>query len=382
GERGQSVPVDHGEGGGGEIGVGQRARAGHGLTAYKIRAYWCRRTTYTYEGTGHAAAHHRAPADTDHDRRGRDARPRPRPARPSAVPPLRRLPRLHPASALDRRPPGRDRGRRNPRGGRLPFLRRVPAQVRGRLAAGSDRRPRSPPLSRIRGGDLRSRRARPARVARHRPRGRARGRRHRALAPARASAAPGRRLARAARRFPHRSRRPGRRGETRRPRRRPVVGRRTVVLRGPHDQRRAPMMSIELFVGSLTTPDDARAMAERILAAFTTGDSAPEGVLAKARELTHVLVHRPAAWVTGGPAGQPRYLVRITMPAAWHDPGFAGYVVPAVTAAIAGVGPDSGRLEREPHCVVQIVGVREHGLGLFGRPVSSTEVVRVMTQDF
>jgi len=142
------------------------------------------------------------------------------------------------------------------------------------------------------------------------------------------------------------------------------------------------MMSIELFVGSLTTPDDARAMAERILAAFTTGDSAPEGVLAKARELTHVLVHRPAAWVTGGPAGQPRYLVRITMPAAWHDPGFAGYVVPAVTAAIAGVGPDSGRLEREPHCVVQIVGVREHGLGLFGRPVSSTEVVRVMTQDF
>ncbi|WP_040798520.1 YHS domain-containing protein [Nocardia higoensis] len=143
------------------------------------------------------------------------------------------------------------------------------------------------------------------------------------------------------------------------------------------------MMTVELFVDTATPQSDARSQAERILAALTTQEGAPQDVLAKARELTHVVMHRPAVWVTGGPAEQPRYLVRITVPAAWsNDPGFASHVVPAVTAAIAGVEPDPGRLEREPHCVVQIVGVRENGLGVFGRPVSSTEVTRMLTQDF
>ncbi|WP_280458081.1 ATPase [Nocardia carnea] len=146
------------------------------------------------------------------------------------------------------------------------------------------------------------------------------------------------------------------------------------------------MMTLEI---SVTGRDlDARAeqeLADRVLAALTGYDDAPDATLAKAREFTHVLIQQPRTWVTGGPATEtaPRYLVRLTVPGSWSgDPDFGKNIIPMITAAIAGTEPDPQRLDREPHCVVQIVGLREHCAGTLGRSTTSTELTRLMTQDF
>ncbi|MBF6259321.1 YHS domain-containing protein [Nocardia farcinica] len=143
------------------------------------------------------------------------------------------------------------------------------------------------------------------------------------------------------------------------------------------------MMTVELFL-SPTVPATVDAeLAERLLRTLTTEDGAPEQVLGKARELTHVVVHRPAAWATGDPGDRPRYLARVTAPGAWvNSPEFGAHIVSALTRTIAGTEPDPARLTREPHCVVQIVGLREHALGVLGAPVTSGEIVRMMTREF
>jgi YHS domain-containing protein len=146
------------------------------------------------------------------------------------------------------------------------------------------------------------------------------------------------------------------------------------------------MMTVEVFVtGRRLGTDEERELADRVLRALTTEESAPDAVMDSARELTHVLVGQPRTWATGGPppGTAPRYLVRLTVPQAWsNDRRFADHVVPLITEAIAGTEPDPTRLGREPHCVVQIVGLREHGVGTLGRAVPSTEITRLMTRGF
>jgi YHS domain-containing protein len=146
------------------------------------------------------------------------------------------------------------------------------------------------------------------------------------------------------------------------------------------------MMTIEVFVtGRALTADEERELADRLLRALTTEESAPDSVLESAREFTHVLVAQPRAWATGGPPTNtaPRYLVRLTVPRSWsNDREFGNHVVPWITEAVAATEPDPTRLHREPHCVVQIVGLREHCLGTLGRATTSTEITRLMTQGF
>ncbi|MEU4314417.1 ATPase [Nocardia sp. NPDC024068] len=146
------------------------------------------------------------------------------------------------------------------------------------------------------------------------------------------------------------------------------------------------MMTVEIWVtGRPLDEAAARDLADRVLSALTEFDDAPDETMGKAREFTHVLVHRPDAWATGGPdsASAPRYLVRLTVPGSWSGDGeFGRGVVPAITDAIAATEPDPQRLRREPHCVVQIVGLREHCVGMLGRTTTSTELTRLMTADF
>lgn len=145
------------------------------------------------------------------------------------------------------------------------------------------------------------------------------------------------------------------------------------------------MMTVEVFVtGRALTADGERELADRILRTLTFGESAPDSTLDSARELIHVLVAQPRTWVTGGPAAEtaPRYLVRVTVPGSWSNKEFAGHVVPMITEAVAGTEPDTTRLHREPHCVVQIVGLREHCVGTLGHATTSTEITRLMTQAF
>ncbi|MFQ6392453.1 ATPase [Nocardia sp. KC 131] len=133
------------------------------------------------------------------------------------------------------------------------------------------------------------------------------------------------------------------------------------------------------------TDERRRELAEKLMRALTTEDSAPDAVMDKMRELTHVIVHTPDVWVTGGPksAAAPRYLVRLTAPAAWsNNSEFGGNIVPLITKAIAATEPDADRLFREPHCLVQIVGLREHAIGNLGRAMNSTEITKLITEDY
>jgi YHS domain-containing protein len=146
------------------------------------------------------------------------------------------------------------------------------------------------------------------------------------------------------------------------------------------------MMTVEVNVSGRTlTGEEERDLADHLLRALTTEESAPESVLESAREFTHVLVTQPRAWATGGPPTDtaPRYLVRLTVPRSWsNDRAFGNHVVPRITEAIAATEPDPTRLRREPHCVVQIVGLHEHCLGTLGRATTSTEITRLMTRGF
>lgn len=146
------------------------------------------------------------------------------------------------------------------------------------------------------------------------------------------------------------------------------------------------MMTVELFVSdNALTPDRKCALADRILRDLTTEPAAPDSVLAKARELTHVLVRDAEVWATGGPALEdaPRYLARLTVPGSWaNNSEFGGHVIPLITRAIAESEAEPGRLTRDPHCVVQIVGLRENNLGAFGRTLTATEITKLMTEDY
>ncbi|MEU7631586.1 ATPase [Nocardia sp. NPDC049220] len=145
------------------------------------------------------------------------------------------------------------------------------------------------------------------------------------------------------------------------------------------------MMTVELFVPDDTlTAERKRALAERILRELTTEPGAPDSVLAKARELTHVLVRSPEVWATGGPEldAAPRYLVRLTVPGSWSNNNIGDHVIPLITRAIAETESDPDRLTRAPHCVIQIVGLREHHIGTFGRKLGATEITKLMTQDY
>ena len=141
------------------------------------------------------------------------------------------------------------------------------------------------------------------------------------------------------------------------------------------------MMTIEVLVSAGTTTTAQRtALGRALLTGLITEDGAPDAVLAKARALTNVLVHEPAVWVTADDA--PRYLVRVTVPGSWHGKDFGAYLIPRITEVIAATEPDPGRLYREPHCQVQIVGLKEHSLGTLGHVTTATDITRLMTDDY
>jgi YHS domain-containing protein len=141
------------------------------------------------------------------------------------------------------------------------------------------------------------------------------------------------------------------------------------------------MMTIEVFTrpGTLSAAQRDE-LGHRLLTDLITDDSAPEAVLAASRALTNVLLHEPAAWVTNG--DEPRYLVRVTVPGSWNTKTFGTHVIPKITSLVAAVEDDPERLLREPHCQVQIVGLKEHAVGTLGRVMTATDITRLMTDGY
>lgn len=141
------------------------------------------------------------------------------------------------------------------------------------------------------------------------------------------------------------------------------------------------MMTIEVLVRKgATTAAQRAALGHALLTGLITEDGAPEVVLDRARALTNVLVHEPEVWVTAD--DEPRYLVRLTVPGSWHGKDFGAYVIPRITELIAATEPDPGRLYREPHCQVQIVGLKEHAVGTLGRVTTATDITRLITDGY
>lgn len=141
------------------------------------------------------------------------------------------------------------------------------------------------------------------------------------------------------------------------------------------------MMTVEVLTrpGTLTA-EQREELGRQLLTELIAEESAPEAVLDGARTLTNVLLHEPSTWVTRG--DEPRYLVRVTVPGSWNTKDFGAYLIPRITAIVAAVEDDPERLLREPHCQVQIVGLKEHAVGTLGRVTTSTDITRLMTEEY
>lgn len=141
------------------------------------------------------------------------------------------------------------------------------------------------------------------------------------------------------------------------------------------------MMTIEVFTrpGTLTA-GQREELGRRILTELITEDGAPAAVLDTSRALTNVLFHEPATWVTNG--DEPRYLVRMTVPGSWHTKSFGEHMIPRLTALVASTEADPARLLREPHCQVQIVGLKEHAVGTLGQVTTAADITRLMTSAY
>ncbi|MDX3757982.1 hypothetical protein [Streptomyces sp. AK02-04a] len=149
------------------------------------------------------------------------------------------------------------------------------------------------------------------------------------------------------------------------------------------------MILIEVFapVGVLD-PARHQGVGKRLIDALMgTEDAHAEAVMDSARALTQVLIHEPAAWITGDrhpvdPADPPRYLIRVSAPAPWRKE-MSAHAIDRLTQALAETeeeaGRDPDRLRDQPHALVQVVGVQEGSLGLYGRPMGSLDLIQQMT---
>ncbi|NYH54896.1 YHS domain-containing protein [Nocardiopsis arvandica] len=148
------------------------------------------------------------------------------------------------------------------------------------------------------------------------------------------------------------------------------------------------MMFIELFVPEGTlAPERLRRLAERLgtVAELTEGEKIYEGWEQVLGSLFQVVVHEPRVWVVDqhalGADAAPRYMVRFHVPGPWRK-AMSGAVVAYATKVISEVEADSGRPYREPVVQVQVMGVTEGSMGVFGKAVDSEGIVEMMSDPY
>lgn len=153
------------------------------------------------------------------------------------------------------------------------------------------------------------------------------------------------------------------------------------------------MLLIDVYVPKgAFTEEERQALGRRLIDTFLAEDDGghAQEVLDAQRTITQVLVHEPATWMLGDrppadPADPPRYLVRITVPASWRkemcEP-VPGLVMKALAATERAAGRDPGRLEREPHAVILLEGITEGGIGVFGRSMSSMDLMEYVSRPY
>jgi YHS domain-containing protein len=149
------------------------------------------------------------------------------------------------------------------------------------------------------------------------------------------------------------------------------------------------MILIELFApAGILDPARHRQLSKRLIDALMgTEDAHAPAVMDSARALTQVLIREPAAWITGDrhsadPTDPPRYLIRVSAPAAWRKE-MSAHAIDRLTRALAETeaeaGRDPDRLLEQPHALVHVVGIAEGSLGMYGRPMGSLDLIQHMT---
>ncbi|MEU2946466.1 YHS domain protein [Nocardiopsis alba] len=148
------------------------------------------------------------------------------------------------------------------------------------------------------------------------------------------------------------------------------------------------MMFIELFVprGSLA-PERIRHMAERLgdVEALSEGEEMHDGWRRVMESLIQVVVHEPLMWAVDrralDPGAAPRYVVRFHVPAPWRK-AMSPNLIAYATKVISEVEADPERPYRDPVVQVQVVGVTEGSLGLYGEPVDSERLVEIIGEPY
>ncbi|WP_020578110.1 YHS domain-containing protein [Actinopolymorpha alba] len=146
------------------------------------------------------------------------------------------------------------------------------------------------------------------------------------------------------------------------------------------------MIFVELFVPKGTlAPEQRRAIGPRIVAELMSDQGAPEVVIESGRNLTQVIVHEPDTWTVGSqtvePSDPPRYLVRVSVPQTWRK-GMGPYAISRITKVLAGLDQDPRRVYDEPIAWVQVIGIPEGGLGIFGQVMGTNDITRLITKPY
>jgi YHS domain-containing protein len=150
-----------------------------------------------------------------------------------------------------------------------------------------------------------------------------------------------------------------------------------------------PMMFIELFVPKgVLSEEQRRSLSERLINEFMTAEeatSAPAEVIEANKLIQQVIIHEPEVWSVGGKLinadEPPRYMVRVSVPASWRK-DMSEMVISRMTRVLADYDPNPQRLYDEPAAWVHVVGITEGSYGTFGKVLSSTDIVKLITKPF
>lgn len=126
-----------------------------------------------------------------------------------------------------------------------------------------------------------------------------------------------------------------------------------------------------------------QAIADDVISALLVEPDAPPQAVERAGRLTHVWFQAARTWTTGAGRDQDTpstpFVVTVTVPEAWREElsrRAIGAVRTALTRHAAEPTPNKGGA-----IWINVVGVHEGSIGMNGKPATSTDIVRYLTQD-
>jgi YHS domain-containing protein len=138
----------------------------------------------------------------------------------------------------------------------------------------------------------------------------------------------------------------------------------------------------------ITCPEGAldetqrQAIAHDVMSTLLVEPDAPPQAVERAGHLTHVWFHAAQTWTTRAGGDQDRaatpFVVTITVPEVWREElsrRAIGAVRTALHRHLTSADRHSGAIW------INVVGVHEGSIGMDGRPSTSTDIVRYLTQD-